>query len=75
MRFKFYHYISGISFLAFLGFFLTESQVKEARYQPRESESFLATGIAGYSEYVRSMRANEITGEVTLADIQKAEMN
>ena len=73
MQFKFYHYISGISFLAFLGFFLTESQVKEARYQPRESQSFSTTGIAGYAEHIHAMRANEITGEVTLADIQKAE--
>ena len=73
MRFKFYHYISGISFLAFLGFLLAESQVKEALYQPRESQSSTPTGIAGYMEYINSMRANEITGEVTLADIQKAE--
>ena len=72
MRLKIQHYFLGsVSLVIAIAFsFFNSSQ--EARYQARDNNAFAPNGIAGYAEYINSMRANEITGLVTQADIQKA---
>lgn len=72
MRLKIQHYFLGSVPLVIALAFSFFSSSEEARYQARDNNAFVPNGIAGYAEYINSMRANEITGLVTEADIQKA---
>jgi photosystem II stability/assembly factor-like uncharacterized protein len=40
-------------------------------YSPRDVSNQSPTGIIGYAEYIRSIKANEITGDVSQDDVKK----
>ena len=69
---KIQHYFLGSVPLVIAIAFSFFNSSQEARYQPRDNNAIAPNGIAGYAEYINSMRSNEITGLVTEADIQKA---
>ncbi|MCO6499753.1 MAG: T9SS type A sorting domain-containing protein [Vicingus serpentipes] len=44
----------------------------EAIYTPRSADEELSKGFAGYAEYIHSLRANQITGEIDMDAYNKA---
>ena len=53
------------------GILINNSQTTEAHYTPRLSEKVLDKGSAQYIEYIRSLKANQITGDIDAEEYNK----
>lgn len=72
MNFKRFTLLTLAASLMAVGvFFLSNS--KEARYFPRNSGQEAANSAAGYLEYIKSIKANQVTGTVSPEDVYAAE--
>lgn len=72
MKFKRFTLLTLSICLAGISVFVLSSQ-KEARYFPKSTENPISTSAQGYLDYIQSIKANQLTGDISPEDVWNAQ--